>query len=212
MMKKKSLLIFVYCAFAVLAARAQVNIGTPKEAHRAAVLHMGTSLTTGLPDTLGMKLTVVHLPDTAHLNLGPPGSALYLSDIDEAAMGMVVYNLSGDPCGTGGLTPCLYVWNGGNWMPLGCSFRQPTYSGATDFSICPGDNDTDYFPYDAAYSYTWSPSIDNSTVGGPTNYNVSITDAAGCSTTVAVTITVRSDCGVIPANAPTISCANIKLL
>jgi len=99
---------------------AQINIGTMNEPHRAAVLQIRTSSTPGGNDTLGMKLTVVALPDTAHLNL-TTNPAIHDRDTDETAIGMVVYNIT-DDC-TAGLTPCLYVWLGDKWTPLGCTIR-----------------------------------------------------------------------------------------
>jgi len=114
--------LLLVCLSAALTSQAQVRIGVPLEPHRGAVLQMGTSPTLDVTDTLGMKLTVVSLPDTTRLYLGTPSAdpaSMYQRDYDLPATGMVVYNITEEPCS--GMVRCLYVWTGGNWVPLGCS-------------------------------------------------------------------------------------------
>jgi len=120
-MKALKILFMTYtCLVAGLTTRAQVTIGTLKEPHRGAVLHLCTSrdaLSLSASDTLGLKLTVTDLPDTIRLNLGNQASSQL--DVDPTATGMVVYNRTLDVCK--GLVPCLYVWDGATWHPVGCS-------------------------------------------------------------------------------------------
>ncbi|MDR1737437.1 MAG: hypothetical protein LBR66_01265 [Candidatus Symbiothrix sp.] len=116
-MRTKDLCMIFACTLTGFTMNAQINIGTFQEPHRGAVLHLRTSTRLN-SDSLGMKLTVTALPDTAKLYLGTSGSSIYHLDVDETATGMIVYNLTERPCG--GLTKCLYIWNGGNWIPLGC--------------------------------------------------------------------------------------------
>ncbi|MDR1738128.1 MAG: hypothetical protein LBR66_04825, partial [Candidatus Symbiothrix sp.] len=127
---KKIILILFTCLCATLAGKAQVTIGTLQDPHRGALIHLRTT-TDNVPtqrvDTLGTKLPVVALPDTAHLNLGD--ALIYNLDVDETATGMVVYNTTNDPCGRG-LIPCLYVWDGATWRPAGCSFPECAPSGS----------------------------------------------------------------------------------
>jgi hypothetical protein len=123
-MKQKIFIMLFACLSASFAGKAQVTIGTLQDPHRAALLHLRTT-TQDVPvaarDTLGTKLPVVALPDTAHLNLGD--ALIYNLDVDETATGMVVYNITDDPCGRG-LIPCLYVWDGATWHPAGCPFPE----------------------------------------------------------------------------------------
>jgi len=94
-------------------ATSQVTIGTLDNPHEGAVLHLRSSSLIN-KDTLGLKLSVVALPDTSTLHL-----AGFEDETDESATGMWIYNITDDPCE--GLIPCLYVWDGGKWVPSGCS-------------------------------------------------------------------------------------------
>jgi len=126
----RKLFVIMICTVTPLVVNAQVNIGTLQEPHRGAILHLRTT-TQEVPriatDTLGLKLTVVALPDTAHLNLGD--ASVYDLDDDLSATGMIVYNKTTDP--TLGLMPCLYVWNGATWHPL----KDTTYSAGKGIDI-----------------------------------------------------------------------------
>jgi len=115
-MKHKILFSFLACTLAGVGAAAQVNIGTLDDPHRAAILHLRTTSEVGKSDSLGMKIPKVALPDTAKLHLG--GAETCNLDVDETAAGMLVFNITDDPCG--GLTPCLYVWDGASWLVMGC--------------------------------------------------------------------------------------------
>ncbi|MDR1738637.1 MAG: hypothetical protein LBR66_07485, partial [Candidatus Symbiothrix sp.] len=118
-MKHKILFSFLACTLAGVGAVAQVNIGTLDDPHRAAILHLRTTSEVGKSDSLGVKIPKVALPDTAKLHLG--GAETCNLDVDETAAGMLVFNITDDPCG--GLTPCLYVWDGASWLVMGCEIR-----------------------------------------------------------------------------------------
>ncbi|MDR1739008.1 MAG: hypothetical protein LBR66_09385, partial [Candidatus Symbiothrix sp.] len=118
-MKTFRILLAVVCLLASMTTMSQITVGTRQEAHRGALLHLRTT-TQDVPretyDTLGLKLTVVDLPDTSKLYLGD--ALTYGLDVDKTATGMVVYNRTNDPCSA--LVPCLYVWDGATWHPAGC--------------------------------------------------------------------------------------------
>ncbi|MDR1738335.1 MAG: hypothetical protein LBR66_05905 [Candidatus Symbiothrix sp.] len=98
--------------------KAQVTIGTLDDPHVASILTLRSSSQWN-KDTLGLKLPVVALPDTAKLNLGD--ALVKDNDVDQEAVGMLIYNKTYDPCN--GLVPCMYVWDGATWHPAGCALE-----------------------------------------------------------------------------------------
>jgi len=98
--------------------KAQVTIGTLDDPHVASILTLRSSSQWN-KDTLGLKLPVVALPDTAKLNLGD--ALIKDNDVDQEAVGMLIYNKTYDPCN--GLVPCMYVWDGATWHPAGCALE-----------------------------------------------------------------------------------------
>ncbi|MDR1737350.1 MAG: fibrobacter succinogenes major paralogous domain-containing protein, partial [Candidatus Symbiothrix sp.] len=135
-------------------------------------------------DTLGTKLPVVALPDTAHLNLGD--ALIYNLDVDETATGMVVYNISDDPCGRG-LIPCLYVWDGATWRPAGCPFPDCT-------STCLDTDTTINAAIRSGETYT-DNGFNESTAG---TYQRTISNAAGCDSTITLNLAVQPEWGTNP--------------
>ncbi|MDR1738033.1 MAG: hypothetical protein LBR66_04340 [Candidatus Symbiothrix sp.] len=179
------------CTFASFTGKAQVTIGTLQDPHRAALLHLRSRtdiVPTQQVDTLGTKLTVVALPDTAHLNLGD--ALIYNLDVDPSATGMVVYNITDDPCGRG-LIPCLYVWDGATWHPAGCPFPECTSATFKIISatICSGD--------------TYNDNGFNESMAGTYSRTIAGGNAAGGDSTITLILTVTPI--VIPALSISIS-------
>jgi len=119
-MKQTNSLATVIFALALVfgQTKAQVTIGTLDDPHVASILTLRSSSQWN-KDTLGLKLPVVALPDTAKLNLGD--ALIKDNDVDQEAIGMLIYNKTYDPCN--GLVPCMYVWDGATWHPAGCALE-----------------------------------------------------------------------------------------